>query len=118
VPVWMTAPVEGVPVDDRGAEPGVGECLRPANRGWHLFVPGNLCCHRPVYLLQLSLVLVVGLGISRCHLDRSGAKKVCRWPGLQVIAGGAVPQEPLSTDPWQFQTICIDAYRSHLRDWS
>ncbi|TWD13175.1 hypothetical protein FB570_119102 [Streptomyces sp. T12] len=29
---------------------------------------------------------------------------------LQVIAGGAVPQEPLTTDPWQFQTMCVDAF--------
>ncbi|GGV72375.1 hypothetical protein GCM10010277_85170 [Streptomyces longisporoflavus] len=29
---------------------------------------------------------------------------------LQVIAGGAVPQEPLTRDPWQFQTMCVDAF--------
>ncbi|MFI6663202.1 hypothetical protein ACIBL8_47920 [Streptomyces sp. NPDC050523] len=30
-----------------------------------------------------------------------------RW---LVIAGGAVPQGPLMTDPWQFQAVCVDAF--------
>lgn len=34
---------------------------------------------------------------------------------LQVIAGGAVPQEPLTTDPWQFQTACVDAFVASWR---
>jgi hypothetical protein len=34
---------------------------------------------------------------------------------LQVIAGGAVPQEPLTTDPWQFQTMCVDAFVASWR---
>ncbi|WP_329234313.1 hypothetical protein [Streptomyces canus] len=34
---------------------------------------------------------------------------------LQVIAGGAVPQEPLATDPWQFQAACIDAFVASWR---
>ncbi|ANP56737.1 site-specific recombinase XerD [Streptomyces griseochromogenes] len=29
---------------------------------------------------------------------------------LQVIAGGAVPQEPLTTDPWRFHAACVDAF--------
>ncbi|MFJ1561626.1 tyrosine-type recombinase/integrase [Streptomyces mirabilis] len=34
---------------------------------------------------------------------------------LQVIAGGAVPQGPLTTDPWQFQTMCVDAFVASWR---
>jgi integrase/recombinase XerD len=34
---------------------------------------------------------------------------------LQVIAGGAIPQEPLTTDPWQFQTACVDAFVASWR---
>ncbi len=34
---------------------------------------------------------------------------------LQAIAGGAVPQEPLTTDPWQFQTMCVDAFVASWR---
>ncbi len=31
----------GEPVDDRGAEPGVGEGFRPAIRGWHMLRSGD-----------------------------------------------------------------------------
>ncbi|MFE4874093.1 hypothetical protein [Streptomyces sp. NPDC056682] len=34
---------------------------------------------------------------------------------LRVIAGGAVPQELLATDPWQFQTTCVDAFIASWR---
>ncbi|WP_206697652.1 site-specific integrase [Streptomyces sp. WAC00263] len=34
---------------------------------------------------------------------------------LQVIAGGAVPQGPLTTDPWQFQTMCVNAFVASWR---
>ncbi|QDO14071.1 site-specific integrase [Streptomyces sp. S1D4-23] len=34
---------------------------------------------------------------------------------MQVIAGGAVPQGPLTTDPWQFQTMCVDAFVASWR---
>lgn len=34
---------------------------------------------------------------------------------LQVIAGGAVPQGPLATDPWQFQIACVDAFVASWR---
>lgn len=34
---------------------------------------------------------------------------------LQVIAGGAVPQGPLTTDPWQFRTMCVDAFVASWR---
>ncbi|MER6678740.1 site-specific integrase [Streptomyces sp. NPDC000983] len=34
---------------------------------------------------------------------------------LQVIAGGGIPQEPLSTDPWQFQAACVDAFVASWR---
>ncbi|WP_215452970.1 tyrosine-type recombinase/integrase [Streptomyces sp. ATCC 21386] len=34
---------------------------------------------------------------------------------LQVIAGGAVPQTPLTTDPWQFQAACVDAFVASWR---
>ncbi|MFF4354932.1 hypothetical protein [Streptomyces sp. NPDC001530] len=34
---------------------------------------------------------------------------------LQVIAGGAVPQEPLTTDPWRFQAACVDAFVASWR---
>ncbi|WP_405636908.1 site-specific integrase [Streptomyces sp. NBC_00117] len=34
---------------------------------------------------------------------------------LQVIAGGAVPQGPLVTDPWQFQAVCVDAFVASWR---
>ncbi|KJY28493.1 recombinase, partial [Streptomyces sp. NRRL S-444] len=34
---------------------------------------------------------------------------------LQVIAGGAVPQGPLTTDPWQFQIACVDAFVASWR---
>ncbi len=34
---------------------------------------------------------------------------------LQVIAGGAVPQEPLARDPWQFQAACVDAFVASWR---
>ncbi|WP_327241910.1 hypothetical protein [Streptomyces sp. NBC_01320] len=34
---------------------------------------------------------------------------------LQVIAGGAVPQESLTTDPWQFQAACVDAFVASWR---
>ncbi|WP_206282420.1 site-specific integrase [Streptomyces rhizosphaericus] len=29
---------------------------------------------------------------------------------FQVIAGGAVPEERLATDPWQFQAVCVEAF--------
>ncbi|MFE7314310.1 hypothetical protein ACFU7T_14715 [Streptomyces sp. NPDC057555] len=34
---------------------------------------------------------------------------------LQVIARGAVPQEPLATDPWRFQASCVDAFVASWR---
>ncbi|MDO0923994.1 hypothetical protein QQY24_00435 [Streptomyces sp. TG1A-8] len=34
---------------------------------------------------------------------------------LQVIAGGAVPQERLTTDPWRFQAACVDAFVASWR---
>jgi hypothetical protein len=34
---------------------------------------------------------------------------------LQVIAGGAVPQEPLVADPWQYQTAYVDAFVASWR---
>ncbi|KAF5999259.1 recombinase [Streptomyces sp. WAC00263] len=34
---------------------------------------------------------------------------------MQVIAGGAVPQGPLTTDPWQFQTMCVNAFVASWR---
>lgn len=34
---------------------------------------------------------------------------------FQVIAGGAVPQEPLATDSWQCQAACVDAFVASWR---
>lgn len=34
---------------------------------------------------------------------------------LQVIAGEAAPQEPLATDPWQFQIAYVDAFVASWR---
>ncbi|MFI9367026.1 tyrosine-type recombinase/integrase, partial [Kitasatospora sp. NPDC053057] len=34
---------------------------------------------------------------------------------LQVIAGGAVPKGPLTTDPWQLQALCVDAFVASWR---
>ncbi|MFC7646225.1 hypothetical protein ACFQX6_48935 [Streptosporangium lutulentum] len=29
---------------------------------------------------------------------------------LQIVQGGGVPQEPVTTDPWQFQAECVEAF--------
>ncbi|GAA3520016.1 hypothetical protein GCM10023075_81890 [Streptosporangium album] len=29
---------------------------------------------------------------------------------LQIVQGGGVPQEPITTDPWQFQAECVEAF--------
>lgn len=34
---------------------------------------------------------------------------------LQVIAGGAVPQEMPTMDPWRFQSLCVDAFVASWR---
>ncbi|WP_275562735.1 hypothetical protein [Streptomyces sp. 5-6(2022)] len=34
---------------------------------------------------------------------------------FQVIAGGAVPEEPLAMDPWQFQAVCVEAFVASWR---
>lgn len=36
-------------------------------------------------------------------------------PGLRVLEGGAVPSEPLTTDPWEFQAVCVEAFVASWR---
>jgi len=31
-------------------------------------------------------------------------------PSLRVLDGGPVPESPLPSDPWQFQTLCVEAF--------
>ena len=33
---------------------------------------------------------------------------------LRVVEGGAVPQGPLATDPWEYQAECVDAFVTFL----
>lgn len=35
--------------------------------------------------------------------------------GLRVISGGAVPAEPVTTDPWEFQADCVEAFVASWR---
>jgi len=35
--------------------------------------------------------------------------------GLRVIPGGGVPAEPVTTDPWEFQAECVDAFVASWR---
>jgi len=39
---------------------------------------------------------------------------------LRVLEGGAVPQEPVTTDPWEFQAQCVEAFVAswHARGFS
>ncbi len=39
---------------------------------------------------------------------------------LRVLEGGAIPQEPLTTDPWEFQAQCVEAFVAswHARGFS
>jgi len=43
----MMVALKGEPVDDRGAEAGVGEGGRPFIRGWDMFRLGDPCCCLP-----------------------------------------------------------------------
>lgn len=36
-------------------------------------------------------------------------------PGFRVLEGGAVPSEPLTTDPWEFQAVCVEAFVASWR---
>ncbi|MFD8533660.1 tyrosine-type recombinase/integrase [Streptosporangium canum] len=34
---------------------------------------------------------------------------------LQIVQGGGIPQEPITTDPWQFQAECVEAFVASWR---
>ncbi|MCW2881259.1 MAG: phage integrase family protein, partial [Sphaerisporangium sp.] len=34
---------------------------------------------------------------------------------LQIVPGGGIPQEPVTTDPWQFQAECVEAFVASWR---